>query len=196
MTNTSTNPTSASRTVGGAVLPAAGTWAFDISHSQVEFLVRHMVVGKTRGRFTSWSGTLHIDENPTASWVEVSIDAASIDTRDANRDGHLKSADFLDVENNPVITFRSTKVEGGPTSWTVTGDLTIHGTTRPVVLDLELDGVIDKDPFGFARVAFSGSTEIVRDDFGLTWNVAMETGGVLVGKSIKINFEVEATRQG
>lgn len=192
MSETTLTPT---RVVDRTLLPAAGTWSFDISHSHVEFTVRHMMVGKTRGRFGAWQGTAHIADDPTESWVEVSIDATSIDTRDAKRDEHLRSGDFLDVEQFPALSFRSTKVEGGGTSWTVTGDLTIRDVTRPVVLDLELDGVVERDPWGLARAAFSGRTEIDREDFGLTWNVALEAGGVLVGKTVRIDFEVEAVLQ-
>ncbi len=174
------------------VRPAPGTWNFDPSHSHIEFSVRHMMVGKTRGRFGSFTGTANVADDPRASTVTVEIDAASIDTREPKRDEHLRSADFLDVERHPTLTFTSTAVRGSGTEWSITGDLTIHGVTRSVVVDATLEGVVDKDPFGFARVAFSGEADIDREDFGLTWNAALEGGGVLVGKKVKISFEVEA----
>lgn len=182
------------RTINDTVLPSPGTWALDTAHSHLEFSVRHMMVGKTRGRFGSFNGTITVADEPSESTVEVEIDAASIDTRDPKRDDHLRSADFLDVERYPQLTFKSTSVRGWGTEWAVTGDLTVHGVTRPVTVELELEGVVEKDPFGLARVAFSGSTEIDREDFGLTWNAALETGGVLVGKRVTISFEIEAVR--
>jgi polyisoprenoid-binding protein YceI len=181
----------ATRTVDGTVLPSTGTWTIDTSHSQVEFVVRHLVVGKTRGRFSTWSGSVQIADEPSDSSVTLEIDAASIDTRDENRDAHLKSADFLDVEQHPTLRFTSDDVKGSGRDWTVRGDLTIKDVTRPVVLQLELEGVVEKDPWGNARAAYSGSTEINREDFGLTWNVALEGGGFLIGKTITISFEVE-----
>jgi polyisoprenoid-binding protein YceI len=177
-----------------AVRPASGTWNFDPSHSHLEFSVRHMVVGKTRGRFGSFSGTVNVADEPSASSVAVEIDATSVDTRDPKRDEHLRSADFLDVERHPALTFTSTAIRGSGTEWTVTGDLTIHGVTRSVDVDVVLEGVVEQDPFGFARAAFSGEAEIDREDYGLTWNAALEGGGVLVGKKIKISFEIEAVR--
>jgi polyisoprenoid-binding protein YceI len=184
------------RTVDGVVLPAPGTWAIDTSHSSVEFSVRHLVIGKTKGRFANWSGTVQIAEEPTASSVNIEIDAASIDTKDETRDGHLRTNDFLEVDQHPKLTFTSTAVKGSGTDWVVAGDLTIRGVTRPVELNLELEGVVEKDPWGLARAAFSGQTEINREDFGLTWNQALESGGVLVGKKVTINLEVEAVKQG
>jgi polyisoprenoid-binding protein YceI len=180
----------ATRVVDGVELPAPGTWNADISHSHLEFTVRHLMVGKTRGRFSTWSATAVIAEDPTRSSVTVTIDPASVDTRDANRDGHLRSADFFDVEQFPAWSFVSTAVSGSGASWSVTGDLTIHGVTRSVVLDLAYEGAA-KDPWGNQRAAFSGATEIDREDFGLTWNAALEAGGVLVGRTVKIEFEVE-----
>jgi polyisoprenoid-binding protein YceI len=185
----------AARTVEGHVLPVPGTWAFDTSHSSVEFSVRHMMVGRAKGRFAEWTGALHVADTPGESSVDVSIAAASIDTKDDNRDAHLRSADFLDVESHPELTFKSTRVDGSGNRWKVSGDLTIAGVTRPVVLDVELEGVVDRDPWGASRVAFSGRTEIDREAFGLTWNVALEAGGVLVGKTVKIAFEVQAVLQ-
>ena len=184
------------RTVERVVLPAPGTWAIDTSHSSVEFTVRHLVIGKTKGRFATWSGVVEIAEEPTASSVIIEIDAASIDTKDETRDGHLRTNDFLEVDQHPKLTFTSTTVKGSGKEWVVGGDLTIRGVTRPVELTLELEGVVEKDPWGFARAAFSGRTEINREDFGLTWNQALEGGGVLVGKKVTITLEIEAVKQG
>jgi len=172
------------------------TWKIDPSHSAVGFSVRHMVVSKTRGRFTKWSGEIRFDpQNPAASSVEVTIDPASIDTADAQRDAHLRSPDFFDVEKYPVASFRSTKVEDrGGDRYHITGDLTVHGVTRPVVLDAVYEGS-GKDPWGGERAGFIASTTIERKDFGLEWNKALDTGGVLVGEKVELSLEVEAIRQ-
>ena len=185
----------ATRTVDGTVLPAVGTWTIDAVHSHIEFTVRHLVIGKTRGRFDTFSGTVEIAEEPTASSVTLEIDAGSVNTKDENRDNHLRSADFLDVEKYPTLTFASTSVTGKGTDWVLEGDLTVHGITKPVTVELELDGVVEKDPWGFSRAAYSGSAEIDREDFGLTWNATMETGGLLVGKTVKLSLEVETVKQ-
>lgn len=179
------------RTVGGVELPAAGRWEIDRSHSSVEFSVRHLMVSKVRGRFGELSGTVEIAEVPEASSVSVVIDAASIDTRDSGRDEHLRSADFLDVATHPTLEFRSTAVRGKGFRWRVEGDLTIRGITRPVTLDVELDGVATS-PWGKQVTGFTASTELDREDFGLTWNQALETGGVLVGRKVRIDLAVEA----
>jgi polyisoprenoid-binding protein YceI len=175
---------------------ALSAWNIDPSHSAIAFSVRHMVVSKTRGRFTKWSGQLRFDaENPTASSVEVSIDPASLDTADAQRDAHLRSADFFDVEKYPSASFRSTKVEvSAEDRYRVTGDLTIHGVTKPVVLDVTYEGS-GKDPWGGERAGFLASTSIVRKDFGLEWNKALDTGGVLVGEKVELTLEIEAVKQ-
>jgi len=176
------------------ILPATGTWNIDASHSEVGFSVRHLGISKTRGRFGAFTGTLKIDaENPSNSSVEVEIDAASIDTKDAGRDEHLRSADFFDVEQFPTLTFRSTAVRGEGSDWVVEGDLTIRGVTRPVVLETELVG-LQRDPWGNDRVGFAATAEVNREEFGLTWNAALETGGVLVGKTVKIHLDVEAIK--
>jgi polyisoprenoid-binding protein YceI len=154
-----------------------------------------MMVGKTRGRFAAFTGTIVVADEPAQSSVHMEAETASIDTRDEGRDTHLRSSDFLDVEKYPKITFDSTSVTGEGTSWTVVGDLTIKDVTKSVSVESVLEGVVDKDPWGNARVAFSGEAEINREDFGLTWNVALDTGGVLVGKTVKISFEVEAVQQ-
>jgi polyisoprenoid-binding protein YceI len=185
----------ATRTLDGVELPTAGTYSLDPSHSHVGFTARHLVVAKVRGRFGAFSGSVVVADDPLASSVSVDIDVASIDTRDEGRDGHLKSADFFDVERFPTITFRSTGVRAaGRGRFAVDGDLTVRGVTRSVVLDVVLEGVAS-DPWGGQRAVFSASTEIEREDFGLTWNQALETGGVLVGSKIKVEIEAEAVLQ-
>jgi polyisoprenoid-binding protein YceI len=171
-------------------------WAFDQVHSSVNFTVRHMVVSKVRGRFAKWDGTLAMDENdPSGGSVDVAIDAASIDTGVDQRDGHLRSPDFFDVERYPTIAFRSTRVEkAGAGILKVTGDLTMHGVTRPVVLDVEYAGST-KDPWGGERAGFSARAQIDRKDFGLTYNQLLETGGVLVGESVEIAIEAELVKK-
>jgi polyisoprenoid-binding protein YceI len=169
------------------------TWKFDSAHSSVTFAVRHMMVTTVRGQFQGVTGSIELDPaNPAAASVEASIDATSISTGVADRDNHLRSADFLDAANFPVITFRSTSVE--PTADNgarITGDLTIRGTTRPVVLNAEYLGQ-HKSLYGDMRAGFSATTKINREDFGLTWNQALEAGGVLVGKEITIELDIEA----
>jgi polyisoprenoid-binding protein YceI len=186
--------TTAPRTSAPA-LPQAGTWVIDTAHSSVEFVVRHLMVSKTRGRFDDFHGELRIGDRPEDSSVSVEIPVASISTGDAGRDGHLTSADFFEVEQYPTITFRSTAVR--PVSgerYEVDGELTVHGVTRPVTLDTEYFGTT-RDPFGNDKVIFSASTEVDREDFGLTWNKSLETGGVLVGKKARIELEIEADLQ-
>jgi len=190
---TTTAPTTAAtRQYRGTQVPAAGTYDLDKAHTTVEFIARHLMITKVRGRFAEFSGSVQVAEIPEQSSVEVSIDAASVHTSQDQRDAHLRSADFLDVEQNPTLTFKSTKVElVGDDHWNVTGDLTVMGTTRPVVLDVEFDGA-NTTPWGTQAVAFSASTEIDREDWGLTYNQALETGGVVVGKKVRIELNVEA----
>lgn len=171
-------------------------WDIDAAHSQVEFTVKHMMITKVRGRFADVQGAIELDgESPSDSSVRVEIDAASIDTREDDRDAHLRSGEFLDVENHPQLTFRSTRVEGleldEGARFKVIGDLTIRGTTREVELDAAFEGR-GQDPWGNQRAAFSADTTIDRRDFGLTWNQALETGGVLVGHQVQIHLEVQA----
>jgi polyisoprenoid-binding protein YceI len=175
---------------------ALGTWNIDPSHSAIAFSVRHMVVSKTRGRFNKWSGQLRFDAgNPSASSVEVDIDPASLDTGDTQRDAHLRSADFFDVEKYPTASFRSTRVEvAGEGRYRVTGNLTVHGITQPVLLDVTYEGS-GKDPWGGERAGFSATTTIDRKHFGLEWNKALETGGLLVGEKVELNLEIEAVKQ-
>ena len=183
------------RSHDGVALPPAGTYALDVSHSHVGFVARHLVVAKSRGRFAAFEGELTIGEDPLASSVHVDIDVASVDTRDAGRDDHLRSADFFDAEHFPSMTFASTAVRAdGPGRFKVDGDLTVRDVTRPVVLDVELDGTV-VDPWGGTRAAFTAHTEVNREDFGLTWNQALEGGGVLVGRNVRIEIEAEAVLQ-
>jgi len=173
----------------------SSTWTLDPAHTLVEFAAKHLMITTVKGRFTDVSGTIHIDDaRPSASSVEAVIKAASIDTRTDQRDTHLKSADFLEVERYPDITFKSTVVESaGEQRYRVTGDLTIHGVTKPVVLDVMEEGRT-KDPWGGERIGFSATTRIDRRDFGLTWNQLIESGGLVVGNEIRISLEVEASK--
>jgi polyisoprenoid-binding protein YceI len=179
----------------GTTTPQAGTYAIDASHSEVGFKVRHLMVSKVRGHFTDFEGTVSIADEPLESHVEVTVQLASIDTRDEQRDGHLRGGDFFDIETNPTMTFRSTGVRPvGGSRYDVEGELSLLGTTRPVVLHAEYAGA-NTDPWGGSRIAFSATAELDREDFGLTWNQTLETGGVLVGKKVEIELEVEAVRQ-
>jgi polyisoprenoid-binding protein YceI len=175
--------------------PTTTTWKIDPAHSQIEFSVRHMMITTVKGRFAGVEGTVRLDEgNPSAAEVDVRIDAASIDTREAQRDAHLRSADFFDVERFPHLTFIATRgLERHGTDLKLAGDLTIHGVTRPVVLDVTEEGR-GKDPWGAERIGFSATTKIKRSDFGLTWNQALETGGVLVSDDVKISLDLELVK--
>ena len=177
--------------------PTAGTktiWTLDPSHSQVSFAAKHMMVTTVRGTFGDVIGQISLDENDfTNSEVEATIDVAGLTSRDAKRDGHLLSADFFDVENHPTATFKSTKiVSKGGDKYEVTGDLTVRGETKPVVLNAEYDGK-GVNPWGQEIMGFSAVTEINRKDWNLNWNVALEAGGVLVSDTIKVSLEIEAT---
>ena len=168
-----------------------GTWTIDPSHSEVGFSVRHLMVSKVKGNFETFEGVITIGENPLESSVTAEVDLSSINTRDEQRDGHLKSADFFEVENHPKLTFTSTSVEPSGSDFKVTGDLTIKGVTKPVVLDLEFNGV-HPDPWGGTRSGFSAETEISRKEFGVDFEIPMDGGGVVVGDKIKVILEVEA----
>ena len=172
---------------------AVTTWNIDPSHSVAEFKVKHMMISNVKGQFAKVSGALTLDESElTNSHVEATIDAASIETRDAQRDTHLKSADFFDVEKFPTLSFQSTRVSRlRDAELAVEGDLTIRGVTRKVVFSVEGPTPPTKDPWGNARVAVSATTKINRKDFGLTWNAALETGGILVGDEVTITLDVE-----
>ena len=179
-----------------ATTPSLTTWSIDPAHSHVEFAVRHMMITTVKGRFGIVQGTVRIeDAGYDKSEVDIAIDADSIDTREAQRDAHLKSADFFDVEKYPKLTFKSTRVSDVKGDhFTLHGDLTIHGVTRPVTLDVTAEGR-GKDPWGGERAGFTARTQIKRSDYGLTWNQALETGGFLVGDDIKINLDVELVKQ-
>lgn len=175
----------------------AGTWAIDSTHSNVEFAVRHMMVSTVKGQFGQVQGTMKVDASDhAASLVEATIAVSSVDTRDANRDGHLKSGDFFDAEKYPTITFKSTKAERvDDTHYRVTGDLTIRDVTKLVVLTTEYEGEI-KDAYGKQRAAYTAETEINRKDFGLGWNAALEGGGVVVSEKVKITLNIALVHQG
>jgi polyisoprenoid-binding protein YceI len=170
-------------------------WNIDTAHSAVTFTIRHMVISKVRGAFTRWEGAIDFDpENPAASRATAKIDAASIDTHEAKRDAHLRSADFFDAESRPHLTFESTSIEKvAADRYRVKGALTIRNTRREVELEAEYLGQ-GKDPWGNARIAFQAKTTINRKDFGLTWNQALEAGGVLVGEEVEVNVEIEAVK--
>jgi polyisoprenoid-binding protein YceI len=172
------------------------TWAIDAAHSTAEFAVKHMMFSTVKGHFSGINGTITLDEQNLAnSSVEVTIDASSVNTRDEKRDAHLRSADFFDAEQYPTMTFASTRVEAKKNDhFTVYGDLTIHGVTQPVALDASFNGK-GVNPWGQEVAGFSAETKISRKSFGLTWNVGLEAGGVLVGDDIKISIEVEAAKQ-
>jgi polyisoprenoid-binding protein YceI len=176
-----------------AVADITGDYTLDVTHTRIGFSARHAMVTTVRGQFNEFEGTAHVDTaNPAASSARVRIRAASIDTGNADRDGHLRSGDFLDVETFPELVFTTTAVSRTDAdTFTVTGDLTIKDVTRPVTIDFDLTGSA-RDPFGNLRVGFEGSTTINRKDWGLTWNAALETGGVLVSDKIKLELDISA----
>ena len=170
----------------------ATTWNIDSTHSSAQFKVKHMMISNVKGEFSTITGTLTYDsENLANSYVEASIDATTINTRDAQRDAHLKNSDFFDVEKYPALTFKTTRVSGTNGDLTVAGDLTIHGVTRPVKFQVEGPSEPMKDPWGNTRVGLSATTKISRKDFGLTWNAALETGGILIGDEVTITLDVQ-----
>jgi polyisoprenoid-binding protein YceI len=175
----------------GIQVPGPGTYTFDPAHTEVGFWARHLMVTKVRGRFNQVSGTIEVGDTPEASSVDVTIGAASIDTDNEGRDEHLRSPDFLDVERFPHLRYRSTRVERtGETTGRIEGELTIRDVTLPVTLDAEFNGM-STDPWGKVHTAFSATAEVDREAFGMTWNQALETGGVLVGRTVKIELEVQ-----
>jgi polyisoprenoid-binding protein YceI len=177
-----------------AIDDISGDYALDVTHSRLGFVARHAMVTKVRGQFSAFSGTATIDEaTPANSKVDLSIEVASIESGTADRDGHLKSGDFFDAETYPNITFSSTEVSKSGSDWTITGDLTIKDVTKPVTIEFEQTGSA-VDPFGNTRVGFEGETTINRKDWGLSWNAALETGGVLVSEKIKLEFDVSAVK--
>jgi len=175
----------------------ADNWQIDPMHTSVEFTVRHMMISNIKGVFEKTSGTVTVEgSDPTSAKIDATIDASSIDTRVDRRDADLKSPNFLDVAKYPTMTFKSTKVEAaGEGKWKVTGDLTLHGVTKSVVLDVESSGAPIKDPFGNTRAGASATTKINRKDFGLTYNKTLETGGVMVGDDVAISIDVEAIKK-
>ena len=188
--------TPGTRVVDGRVVPEAGTWEIDPSHQSFEFIARHLMA-KVPGRFPGASGAATVAERPEDSTLEIEIDANSIDTKDETRDAHMRSNDFFGVEDHPTISLRSTGVRpgAGESEWKVDGDLTIKGTTRPVTVDVEfLGGAID--PWGNQRIGFSGVIpEVNREDWGLTWNAPLETGGFLLSKSVRLEIEAELVKK-
>jgi len=184
-----------SRVVDGVTFPAPGTYVLDPTHTRIGFVARHLMVTKVRGHFAEFEGAITVGEDPKDSTAEATIKSLSIDTGTPDRDTHLRSGDFFEAEKYPEITFRNARIRSqNGAGFQVVGDLTIKDTTREVVLDVELDGVA-KDPWGNEKLAVTASTEIDREDFGMTWNVALETGGVLVSKKVKLEIEAQAARQ-
>ena len=185
--STTAHPT---RVLDGAVLPAPGSWQIDPGHADVAFTGRHFMVTKVRGRFTDVTGTVTVAEDMSDSRVEVAIGMASVESGNAARDEHLRSAELFDVEHFPVATFRSVSVDWAGDRGVVHGDLTVHGITRRVPLEVVFEGHA-RDPWGGERAIFSAETSINREDFDITWNMALEAGGVLVGKEITISIDIE-----
>ena len=177
------------------VAALSGEYTLDPAHTTIGFVARHAMVTNVKGSFRDFSGTLHLDgSDPAASKASIDVQMASIDTGNADRDGHLKSSDFFNIEEFPTMTFRSTKAEAlGGDDYRITGDLSILGVTKPITIDLEFNGAA-KDPFGNERVGFEGKAEIQRSEWGLTWNAALETGGFLVSDKIKLNFDISAIK--
>ncbi|MHB9758624.1 YceI family protein [Streptomyces sp. BYX5S] len=173
-----------------------GEYTVDPAHTTLGFVARHAMVTNVKGSFTDFTGSLHLDgSDPSKSTASFDVQMTSIETGNADRDGHLKSADFFKTDEFPTMTFRSTSAESlGGDDYRITGDLTILGTTKPLSIDLEFNGAA-KDPFGNERVGFEGKTEILRSEWGLTWNAALETGGVLVSDKIKLNFDISAIKE-
>jgi polyisoprenoid-binding protein YceI len=194
------NGTAENTTVPAAVNPdlaaLTGEYTIDPAHSTLGFVARHAMVTNVKGKFNDFTGTLHLNgTDPSASTASIDVKMDSIDTGSADRDGHLKSGDFFKIDEFPEMTFRSTKAEAlGGDDYRITGDLTILGVTKPLTIDLEFNGSA-KDPFGNERVGFEGKAEILRSEWGLTWNAALETGGFLVSDKIKLNFDISAIKK-
>ena len=172
-----------------------GTWDIDPTHTEVAFVIRHLMVSKVRGTFNGFSGSFVVGDSLATSGVEADIDLATIDTNNADRDAHVRNADFFDVENPPTMTYRSTGLRAEGDHYVVDGELSLHGVTKPVSLALEVNGYLPESPFGDTRVGFSASTEIDRRDFGLEWNAPVNGGGVVLGHKIAIALEIEAIRR-
>jgi polyisoprenoid-binding protein YceI len=185
-----------SQTTETAVESLTGHYDIDPAHSRLGFAAKHAMVATVRGGFTVYSGEVYLDEEqPENSWAKVEIDVASVDTGNADRDKHLRTPDFFDIEKYPKITFKSTKVEKtDDDTYTLIGDLTINGTTNPVAVDWELTGT-SNDPWGNFRVGFEGRTTVNRRDWGLEWNVGLDKGGVLVSEKVKLEFDIAAVKR-
>ena len=180
------------RTYDDRQIPAAGAYTIDPGHTSVEFVGRHLMITKVRGRFPEVSGTITIDEEPERSHVEVQIKAGSLDTGNADRDRQLRGPDFFNADVYSTITFRSTKVEAAASgAWTVAGELTVRDVTRPITFQVDFDGA-SASPIGDERIALSAAAEVDREDWGLSWNMALESGGVLVGRKVRIELNVQA----
>lgn len=180
-------------TIPASLAELTGSWTLDPAHTRVGFVARHAMVTKVRGSFNELEGTAVVDGGIDSAQIDLTIQVGSIDTRNADRDGHLRSGDFLEVEKYPTITFHSTSVKANGDTLEVTGDLTIKETTKSVTIPFEFDGAA-QDPFGNVRAGFEGSIAIQRSDYGITWNAALETGGVLVSDKITLEFEVSAVK--
>jgi polyisoprenoid-binding protein YceI len=190
MPNMSTTELSATSLPAGLT---PGIWAVDASHSSVGFVARHLMVSKVRGSFTSFAGTVTIADEPTASSVQATVDTTSLTTGDDGRDGHLRGADFFDVEHHPTMNLVSTGLRAHGDRYSLAADLTIKGVTKSVVFDLEFEGVAT-DPWGNTKAGFTAEAEISRKEWGLEWNVALEAGGVLVGDKVKLQLDIQAVR--
>ncbi len=186
--------TPTTRQVDGRQVPAVGTYGLDPAHSRIEAVARHLMVTKVRGQFTEYEGTIVVAEDPAESSVELTLKADSITTGVEDRDAHLRSADFLDIDNHSTLTFKSTSIEPKGDTWVLNGNLTIIGKTNPVSLDLEFLGVVT-DPWGNAKSAFSATGELHRHDFGLSWNVPLDGGGMLVSQVFKLEIEAQLAPQ-
>jgi polyisoprenoid-binding protein YceI len=171
-----------------------GIWTLDMAHSEIGFTVRHAGISKVRGRFNEATAEARVGDSLANSSLRAKVKTASFDSGDANRDAHVRGEDFFDVEKYPEMTFKATNVEGDGNDYTVTGDLSIHGVTKPVELEVEFSGVV-VDPFGATRAGFTAETEISRKEFGLTWNAALEAGGVLVSDKVKITLDAALIKQ-
>jgi polyisoprenoid-binding protein YceI len=185
---------SAVRIIDGRPVPVAGTWTVDHIHSDIRITARHLMVAKVRGTFEVFDAEILVGEDPVDSTVKIEAKASSVTTGTTDRDNHLRSSDFLDAEQFPLVTFESTSLKPSGENWKLTGDLTIRGVTRPVTFDLVFEGAAT-DPYGNTKAGFSAIGEIERRDWGLTWNVPLENGGMLVSEKFQIEFDIEADLQ-
>lgn len=183
----------ATREVANRTVPVPGTYTFDPTHTSIAATARHLMITKVRGTFTDYEGQVVVDEDPTQSSVEVTIQADSIHTGVEDRDNHLRSADFLDVENHKTLHFKSTRIVPEGDGWQVIGDLTIRGKTLPVTLEVEFHGAVT-DPFENVKAVFSATTDLAREEWGLTWNVPLESGGLLVSKNFHVEIEAQLVK--